>query len=242
MALYLRAAWDVPFAPEPRVVAAVRHCGRRLRIEMEQSYDFARAWSVLRGGEYVIAFPPDAQIILDLGSNIGVSILDFRARSLHARICGVEPDTRAFEPLRRNVADDPAVEIGQVAVAISDGTADFYTAKTRGRRRSVRRLPGTIASRSPRGRSSRCWRTLGLEACRPLKINVEGAEGEVFESFAPLRRVRWIVGELHLELLGCTPEAFFERHLVGYDVDARVADGYCSFSAVARAGSAQSSN
>ena len=162
--------------------------------------------------------PPDAQIIVDLGSNVGVSILDFRARYPHARIYGVEPDARAFELLRRNLANDPAVEIRQVAVAASDGTADFCgeghwassISPTRPRHDRIQVAMRTLES---------LLEDLGLQHIDLRKIDVEGAEGEVFESCAPLRRVRWIVGELHLELLGCTPEAFFERHLVGYDVE-----------------------
>jgi FkbM family methyltransferase len=234
-ALYLRAAWHLPFAPAPPVVATVHHRGRRLRIEMEQFFDFACAWSVLRGGEYDLGFPAEADVIVDLGSNIGVSILDFRARYPQAKIYGVEPNPRAFELLRRNVGDDPRVEIRQVAVAGSDGTADFYAAKdTWASSLSPTRARYDLVQVATRSLDS-LLAELGLERVDLLKVDVEGAEGEVFEAFTPLPRIRWIVGELHLNLLGCTHEAFFERHLTGYAIDAHVADGYCTFSAAAQA-------
>lgn len=237
VALYMRAAWHIPFAPEPHITATVTgYRGARLRVEMAQLFDVVCAWSVLRGGEYDVHFPPEADVIVDLGSNIGVSILDMRLRYPNAKIYGFEPDPAAFELLKRNVGDDPNVEIKQVAVGASDGTTDFYAAKdtwasslypTRERQDCI-----TVAMRS----LDSLFDEYSIERVDLLKIDVEGAEDRIFKTFSSVPRVRWIVGELHLNILGCTAEDFFQRHLPGFDIiDQCTVDGFASFAAVARA-------
>ncbi|HEX8122426.1 MAG TPA: FkbM family methyltransferase [Solirubrobacteraceae bacterium] len=229
--LYMLAAWHVPFAPEPRFTATIALGERRRRLEVAQFFDVACAWSVLRGGEYDVGFPEHAGVIVDLGSNIGVSILAFRERYPDARIYGFEPDPKAFALLQRNVGDDPNVEIRQVAVGARDGTADFYAAKdswasslqpTRDRHDRVQVTTRSLAS---------ILDELGVDRVDLLKVDVEGAEGDIFDAFAPLPRVRWIVGELHLELLGYDHQEFFDRYLRGYEIDAHASEGFATFSA-----------
>lgn len=237
VALYMRAAWHIPFAPEPHITATViGYRGTRLRVEMAQLFDVVCAWSVLRGGEYEVPFPPEADVIVDLGSNIGVSILDMRLRYPHAKIYGFEPDPAAFELLARNVANDPNVEILRVAVGASDGTTDFYAAKdtwasslypTRERQEHI-----TVPMRS----LDSLFKEFSIERVDLLKIDVEGAEDRIFGAASSIARVRWIVGELHLNILGCTAEEFFQHHLSGFAVvDQCTVDGFASFAAVARA-------
>lgn len=57
----------------------------------------------LQDGDDAIEPLREPRTIVDLGSNIGLSILYFRLRFPRARIIGVEPNPLAFELLRRNV-------------------------------------------------------------------------------------------------------------------------------------------
>ena len=232
-AFYLRAAMHIPFAPWPRITTRLVHRGRELPLQIAQFFDVACAWSVLRGGEYDVEFPDTADVIVDLGSNIGVSILDFRLRYPNAKIYGFEPDPHAFELLQRNVGDDPNVELHQVAVSARDGTADFYAAEDSWASSLQQTRDGAERIQVPTRSLESILDELGIEQVDLLKVDVEGAEGEIFESFEPLPRVKWIVGELHLEMLRCTHDEFFDRHLRGYEISAHASEGFCTFSATA---------
>ena len=77
---------------------------------------------------------PEPRVVVDLGSNIGLSILFFRLRFPDAEIYGVEPDPTAFDLLQRNVGGLGGVTVRQAAVGDHGGAATFWSA------------PGAVAS------------------------------------------------------------------------------------------------
>jgi FkbM family methyltransferase len=173
-----------------RLLAATRRGGApirplRLRLRLD---DHDRDWWVADPGEvgalwelfiaeeYGEYLPADAKLVIDAGANVGTATVWFRLRFPQARIVAVEPDPGALERLRRNVGDDPGVEIVQAALSDHDGTVRF----ARGPWTNIGHVvdgdgPGTVAIDA-----------LSLETLRErvapgvpvdvLKIDTEGSE------------------------------------------------------------------
>ena len=68
---------------------------------------------------------PDAPLILDLGTNVGLTILDYSQQHPGATIVGVELDAENAQLARRNTAHLPNVTIRQAGVAAREGTVHY---------------------------------------------------------------------------------------------------------------------
>jgi FkbM family methyltransferase len=176
--------------------------------------------------EYGFVPDGDAPLILDCGSNIGISILFFKKLLPHARIIGFEPDQKTFELLSRNVAENRLsdVTLHNVAVASRDGEVTFF---------SNPQIPGFFLMSIVKGRfAGEAHRvpcvTLSSFVQKPvdlLKMDIEGAEMDVMRELAAsgaLKNVKAIVMEYHhhirpeyrlLEML-----QLLEENSFGYDV------------------------
>jgi FkbM family methyltransferase len=156
--------------------------------------------------------------IIDLGSNAGATIHYFRARYPEAKIIGLEPDPDTFSRLRRNVGGMANVTVRQEAVAARDGEAILAPSP----------LSWASALRSASGPGVRVrtrnldslMNELGLDSIDVLKIDVEGAEHEVLESFKRMRDVAAVVGEYHPAIHGHRFEEL-EGVFDGFDLDVR---------------------
>lgn len=161
---------------------------------------------LLKGGhkaEYYLPprFRPD--VILDIGSNIGASVLYFHHCFPNARIIGFEPHPDTFAVLQKNVADLPEITVlncglgvtnTQVTVPGESVNFGAFSTKGRGRGQSdrgiveceVRRLDDVLHE-------------LGIKKVDLIKIDCEGAEADVITGLSPqiLEQCQWIVGELH---------------------------------------------
>jgi FkbM family methyltransferase len=139
-------------------------------------------------------------LILDCGSNIGMSILYFKHIYPRARIIGFEPDPAIFPYLQENITRNGLtdVQLVQAALAEQEGTLTFYSD---GRYGSclAEHLPEDI----PEG-----WTKYEVPCVRLrdyltepvdfLKMNIEGAEWEVLrDSEDRLRQVQEMVIEYH---------------------------------------------
>jgi FkbM family methyltransferase len=151
--------------------------GRALRVLDRNRFDFM-AGEILCQGHYRFDTGNPEPLILDCGSNIGLSIAYFHHRHPGARIVGFEPDPAAFAALAENTAAFPNVEVINAALSRKEGETDlWYTAGTDG---SLTR--STIARRG--GPERRAVRTVRLSdwingRVDFLKLDVEGAEHDV---------------------------------------------------------------
>lgn len=115
--------------------------------------------------------------IIDCGSNIGISVIDFKTAHPEARITAFEPDPKLFAALQKNVAvfGFADVELRQQAVWIRNETLSFHQeggASGRIAQADDDRLVQVQAIR---------LRDLLNEPVDFLKIDVEGAEIELLE-------------------------------------------------------------
>ncbi len=189
-------------------------------------------------GDRVYALPQHVRprTILDLGANIGASVLWFHRRFPDAEIHAVEPDRRSLEKLRRNVEGLPGVTVHHAALAGEDGERTFYEAE-RGWSSSL------VADAAPGGRAARVpvlsLPALVSEHIRSdrvdlVKLDVEGAEWEVLPTLRLAELTDTVAGEMHAGMLGDElAERDAWRHgLQGFDVSFAGREGSGHFLAV----------
>src|SRR3954451_20036916 len=157
------------------------------------------------------------RVVVDLGSNIGLSVLFWTQRFPGARVLGVEPDPGAFELLQRNAGQLESVSVRHAAVGDREGVATFWSA------------PGAVASslhqthdaqvpvEVPVHTLARLLADAGIDHVDVLKLVVEGSEFEALRS-VDLARVDAIVGEIVFGEGERSQEAFLAL-LADYDVE-----------------------
>jgi FkbM family methyltransferase len=147
--------------------------------------------------EYRVDDLPPPATILDLGSNMGASLIYFRLRYPEARIVGVEADPFLFPTLERNIAQFPGIELANVGVAAATGEATFFR-NAQSWASSLKPLWEATAQITVPTRSLEdLLADFHIPELDLLKIDVEGAEWDVLSSFRQLDRIRSIVGEVH---------------------------------------------
>ena len=159
-----------------------------------------------RGGKAEYYLPPalEPKVILDIGSNIGTSILFFRERFPAAKIYGFEPHPETFRVLQTNVGSLPSVEIFNYALGAIDGKIalafDGSDFSRFGAKDAAASPLGTITTTECEARhAGTVMKNLGLTRIDLIKIDCEGAEYDVLSALPEemLRQCQWIVGEMH---------------------------------------------
>lgn len=157
--------------------------------------------------EYYLPPKLQPEVILDIGSNIGASILFFHEQFPAARIYGFEPNPETFRVLQKNVGSLPSVEVFNYGLGAADGIisvpfdgADFSRFMSKDK---TAEWSGPLSPTSCQIKhAGDVVRNLGLTKVDLIKIDCEGAEYDVLTSLPPdlLRQTKWIVGEMHDEL------------------------------------------
>jgi FkbM family methyltransferase len=186
------------------VIDVVRSdCKYPIRLRVPSS-DVATFRQVFLNGEYdfQVASPP--QVIIDAGANIGLASIYFANRYPQARILAIEPERSNFELLRENVAPYPNVTPLQAALWDKDeeiqltdpglGKWGFMTESKQVAASARSNTCHAVAARSV----STLLREFGLDRVDILKVDIEGAEKEVFQDTASwIGQVESIIVELH---------------------------------------------
>jgi FkbM family methyltransferase len=159
-----------------------------------------------RRAEYYLPPRLKPDVVLDIGSNIGASILYFHQQFPNARIVGFEPHPETFKVLQANVSNLPLAAVfnyglgaENTRVIIETESVNFGAFSTKGRPRSQGTARGSVECQIRR--ADDVLRELGITKVDLIKIDCEGAEADVFEALPPdiLGQCQWIVGELHDE-------------------------------------------
>ena len=165
-------------------------------------------------GEYDVRLPTPPRTVIDGGANVGAAAVYFAHRYPEARIAAVEPDPENVDLLRRNVALYPGVRPIQAGLWALLNPAD----------RPWDRRVGEGAGGIPALTVEDVMDALGGGPLDLLKLDIEGAEVEVFRSSAAwIGRVGTIIVETHDALRpGCadalraaTRDEGFARHRSG---------------------------
>jgi FkbM family methyltransferase len=200
---------------------------------------------VLAAERYAPPSDLSPRTIVDLGSNIGASVIYFRLRYPDARIAAVEPDRTTFDLLRRNTERWGNITLHNVAVGGQDGRRPFFES---GRSWASSLIPEQGWSATEDGGSGpvdsvatvvtvrsleSLLRELDVDHVDLLKFDVEGAEWELFDDFEPTRRVAVAMGELHWDTAAPRADEWLSR-FGGYDVTLEDEGAHSHFLAVRR--------
>jgi len=199
--------WRAPWlSPGGVVTVNVRWEGRRMVAPVRlRSDDLICLVQVVMEPEY--SWPGgEPETILDAGANCGYAAVAMARRYPAARVAVVEPEPENLRALRRTLALNrvEATVIG-AALTAGEGPVELQLSAVSGAHSVVPGFrsggPGvcTVEGRPVAG----ILAELGWERISLLKIDVEGAEKELFrENCEWLSRVDAIVGELHSDYDG----------------------------------------
>ena len=188
-------------------LARLRWSGQDIFYRSGSADPFVLYQVLLRSGKKAEYYVPPAlrpKIILDIGSNIGASIIYFHEKFPDAKIFGFEPHPDTFRILHENVAHLRGVTIfnyGLGAIdqrlAVQADQVNFGAFNTRGHYKD--RGHPAVAVECQIRRLDEVLRELGIAQVDLIKIDCEGAEVDIFSRFPDeiLNRCQWIVGEFH---------------------------------------------
>jgi len=156
--------------------------------------------------QYAVELPFIPKTIIDAGANIGTVSIYFAHKYPEARVIAIEPESSNFALLSRNVQPHPAITAihaalwnrdGEISVSEPDpttGAGEWGFVTHEGPGAKVRAITMRTLMQETQTRS------VDL-----LKIDIEGAEREVFEDCDWIDSVRCVMIELHDRLKpGCT--------------------------------------
>jgi FkbM family methyltransferase len=141
--------------------------------------------------------PDKVRTVIDCGANIGLTALYFANRYKHARIFSVEPDPDNFAVLQRNVAKCERIVPIRAAVVGRSGTVHM-TRHRPAYGNKIQNIPEEGLTQEVPGVtiedicSQHCIESVDL-----LKVDIEGAEENVFADPHFLPKVKMIAIELH---------------------------------------------
>ncbi|MDZ4227549.1 MAG: FkbM family methyltransferase, partial [Patescibacteria group bacterium] len=141
----------------------------------------------------------DPKRVVDLGANIGISVMWFRLRYPDARIVAYEPNPASFAMLRKNFADDPQVELHEEAVAGVRGTLTFHVDTESSPSSSL--VHKTERTKDVQVRAVTLDDALAGGADL-LKIDIEGAEFDALASSEKVREIPIVTGEVYPGMAG----------------------------------------
>lgn len=178
----------------------VRHAGVRHPVHIRlRTTDLSIYEQILLRGQYDFDLPSAARTIVDAGANIGMSSIFYAHRFPNAKIIAVEAEASNFAMLVKNVAAYPNIVPIHAALWSTDGDisvgAPDPSTGAHGKWGFVTR-EGT----GPRVRAV-TMRTLmaesSIDSIDLLKVDIEGAETEVFQKSEWMHQVDCFVIELH---------------------------------------------
>jgi FkbM family methyltransferase len=166
----------------------------RIKTSDESTYK-----QILLDGGYAFDLPFSPNVIVDAGANIGTASIYFTHRYPEAKIIAIEPEASNFAVLARNVRPYPAIVPFHAALWNRDGEIGVSepdpATGAKGNWAFVTHGGSGVKVRAITMRT--LMKELQVQAIDLLKIDVEGAEKEVFESADWIGSVRCLMIELH---------------------------------------------
>ena len=160
--------------------------------------------TVLRDSEYDLGLDISPRVIVDVGANIGMASIFFAIKYPKARIIAIEPEESNFNLLVKNTRPYRNITAIRAALWNSDGEVSIGLPAPDSYEKwgFQTGIPGEGKARAVTMQT--LLDELGVETIDLLKIDIEGAEKEVFEACNWMERVGVLVIELHDRLKpGC---------------------------------------
>lgn len=144
----------------------------------------------------------DAPVIIDGGSNIGMSVVFFKTLYPNARVLAFEPAERTFALLQQNAGAIPGVELHRAALGRENALVPFFENDDPGLLRQSTRPERSPGARETRVEQRRLSEFISEEVDL-VKLDVEGAESGVVEELAEsgtIERVQQLIVEYHHQI------------------------------------------
>lgn len=177
-------------------------------------------------GAYSFKVNTIPRVIVDAGANVGLSTIFFARKFSSATVYAIEPESTNFAVLQQNVAGYPNVKTLQTALwhrdtilRITDSTENQWAF-------TVQECEKTAPDSFQAISITSLMRQYGIESIDILKMDIEGAEREVFSGNYDywLSRVKVIVIELHDWLKPGCSSVFFNA-ISRYNIKTTVHEG-----------------
>jgi FkbM family methyltransferase len=169
--------------------------------------------------EYDFDLPYSPEIIFDLGSNVGLSVIYFRLKYPNAKIYAFEPDPETFKKLRKNIKQFNDIFIFNLAISDKNGKEKFYIYPNQSMSSSLlQRLPNQPFIEVETKTLDSIFAELSIDKVDLLKFDIEGVEYDVFKNFKNLDKINNIIGEVHLDLIKTSKEEFLDI-FNGFSID-----------------------
>ena len=130
-------------------------------------------------GEYEVPFNTPNPVIFDIGANIGAFTRWANARWANAEIVCFEPVKSNFQILQKNTSDMNNVQLFNVGIGSSNRKQKIYYGKNNIGEASLFKGNQQIEN----GEEVEISNASDLPACHIMKIDTEGAEIEIIESY-----------------------------------------------------------
>jgi FkbM family methyltransferase len=187
----------------------VHRFGTTTRLSLGHGSDESVLSEVFLEEQYSVSHTDAVRVIVDLGGNVGFSAVYFAMRFPQARIFTLEPDPAAFRSLLKNTEAFPGIRSFPLAAAAENGTLTLHSSTGSTMSSSVYRRAQHAESHRVEAITLDEFLSLeGIDAVDILKIDIEGAEFDVLRSARSLDRVRFVIGEVHEDLMDATWEEF----------------------------------
>jgi len=192
------------FNPRGEVIVHPRQVRAPLTLRLGTS-DFRIYGQVIARAEYALPLSHPPGVIIDAGANIGLTAIYYANRYPAARILALEPEASNFSQLRKNVAAYPQI----IPLPAALWSTAITLALTNPAKRSGAYGRFYAQPLEPDGRFpvvgqvtsvtvAQLLADYNLDFVDLLKVDIEGAEREVFASpTAWIERVGVIIIELH---------------------------------------------
>ncbi len=170
-----------------------------------RSTDVALCREILVEGLYECDLARPPSVIVDAGANIGIASVFYAHRYPNAKIIAVEPEPSNYHMLLKNTACYPNVTPVRAALWNRDAEVDIIDNGS-GHTTFQTQEPGTkgnghVVSTVRAVTMDRLMTEFGINAIDLLKIDIEGAEGELFQTAEKwVTRVGLIAVEIHEQL------------------------------------------
>jgi FkbM family methyltransferase len=151
---------------------------------------------ILRSKSYDPSIPNfSPKTIIDVGAHIGMASILFAQKYPTARIIAIEPEASNFASLVRNTAPYRTITPVQAALWRTDG--EIAIGSSRAHPKGAYQVVENGPQRARAITMDTVMTETGISSIDLLKLDIEGAEIEVFESCPWIKNVHVIAIELH---------------------------------------------